>query len=510
MPNPAAAYRVKPVMTFPRLCTIAAVCLTSLCLTSHCWAGPLDDDVARILNNLKLGQAKVGISVVDVSSGETLASHRSAEPLIPASNMKVLTSGAALLTLGPDFVFRTELLATSDSIIIKGAGDPALGDPELLAAATPSLDVDKVLEMLVGAVRKSGPATIREIVVDDRVFDRTYVHPSWPVDQLRNWYCAEVSGVNFHTNVISFFLRPSPDGIGRSPQVSIEPLAPWIEIENKAKTIGKGSQRTRLDRTSDDNRFVLAGDLSIATQDRVTMHEPALFFGKLLADRLSSAGIKVAPSQVRLVSLDERLPAAKAIAVISTPIADVIKRCNNDSHNLYAEALCKRIGNQVTKEPGSWENGTAVVRMLLSEKLGPGAAASTTLADGSGMSRLNAVAPATMSGWLRVLANDEKVSEVLTPSFATVGSGTLKRRFTEIKIRNEVRAKSGYISGVRCLSGYVIHNETGKRVAFSVLVNYGDRDEVDRDALKLHELVVQAIDRHLNRRYDQARPQIGG
>lgn len=504
MPNPVAVCRVTTVMTVSRM--IAGSVLLS---TSVCFAGPLDDDVARIMNGLKLGQAKVGISVVDVTSGESLAAHRSGEALIPASNMKLLSAGAALFTLGPDFVFRTEIQATADSVIIKGSGDPALGDPELLADATPPLDVEKVLETLSGAIRKSGPGTPREIVIDDRVFDRTYVHPSWPVDQLRNWYCAEVSGVNFHTNVISFFLRPSPDGIGRAPQVSIEPAAPWIEIENKAKTIGKGPQRTRLDRLGDDNRFILAGDLSIATQDRVTMHEPAVFFGRLIADRLTSSGTRVNASQVRLVGVDERLPQARTIAVISTPISDVVTRANNDSHNLYAEALCKRVGNHVTKEPGSWENGTAVMRMLLSEKLGPSAASSTTLADGSGMSRLNMVSSATLANWLRVIANDEKVSAVFTPSLATIGTGTLKRRFTEIKIRNEVRAKSGYINGVRCLSGYVIQNDTGKKVAFSVLVNYGDRDEVDREALKLHELVVQAIDRHLNKS-GVPKPQIGG
>lgn len=504
MPNPAAASCVKMVMSTSR---VLASC--ALLTTTACWAGPLDDDVDRIMNGLKLGQSKVGISIVDVSSGDVLASHRAGEPLIPASNMKLLTSGAAILTLGPDFVFRTELQTTAESIIIKGSGDPALGDPELLADATPPLDVDKVIDTLAATVRKSGPSRIHEIIIDDRVFDRTYVHPSWPVDQLRNWYCAEVSGVNFHTNVISFFLRPSPDGIGRAPQVSIEPTAPWIEIENKAKTIGKGPQRTRLDRLGDDNRFILAGDLSIATQDRVTMHEPALFFGRLISDRLTTMGTRVSANQVRLVGLDEHLPQTRTIAVVSTPISDIVTRSNNDSHNLYAESLCKRIGNHVTKEPGSWENGTAVIRMLLSEKLGPAAASSTTLADGSGMSRLNAVAPSTIANWLRVLANDEKASAVFTPSLATIGTGTLKRRFTDIKIRNEVRAKSGYINGVRCLSGYVIQNDTGKRVAFSVLVNYGDRDEVDREALKLHEFVVQAIDRHLNKT-GLPKPQIGG
>ncbi|MBU6414168.1 MAG: D-alanyl-D-alanine carboxypeptidase/D-alanyl-D-alanine-endopeptidase [Planctomycetes bacterium] len=498
---------VTPSHRISRLSRLLAAC--TLLASSTCLAGPLDDDVDRILSSLKMGQAKVGISIVDVSSGDTLAAHRSNDALIPASNMKLLSSGAALFTLGPDFVFRTEVLTTAESIIIKGSGDPALGDPELLADATPPLDVDKVIDTLAGAIRKSGPTSLHQIIMDDRVFDRNYVHPSWPVDQLRNWYCAEVSGLNFHTNVISFFLRPSPDGIGRSPQVSIEPSAPWIEIENKAKTIGKGPQRTRLDRLGDDNRFILAGDLSIATQDRVTMHEPAIFFGRLIADRLTTSGTRVTHSQVRLAGTDERFPQTRTIAVISTPISDIVTRSNNDSHNLYAEALCKRVGNHVTKEPGSWENGTAVMRMLLAEKLGPGAASSTTLADGSGMSRLNAVSASTLANWLRVIGNDERVSAVFTPSLATIGTGTLKRRFTDIKIRNEVRAKSGYINGVRCLSGYVIQNDSGKKVAFSVLVNYGDRDEVDREALKLHELVVQAIDRHLNKT-STPKPQIGG
>jgi D-alanyl-D-alanine carboxypeptidase/D-alanyl-D-alanine-endopeptidase (penicillin-binding protein 4) len=125
------------------------------------------------------------------------------------------------------------------------------------------------------------------------------------------------------------------------------------------------------------------------------------------------------------------------------------------------------------------------------------------------MSRQNSVSSGTLAQWLRVIANDEKCSAVFTPSLATIGTGTLKRRFTDIKIRNQVRAKSGYINGVRCLSGYVIQNDTGKKVAFSVLVNYGERDEVDREALKLHELVVQAIDRHLNKT-SVPKPQIGG
>src|SRR6185295_11686507 len=103
--------------------------------------GSLDDDVSRVLTARKLGMARVGISVIDLETGAALANVNANDPFTPASNMKLLTSGAALLVLGPDFVFRTELIRDGDRLIIRGGGDPALADPIVLKEMEPKLTV---------------------------------------------------------------------------------------------------------------------------------------------------------------------------------------------------------------------------------------------------------------------------------------------------------------------------------------------------------------------------------
>ena len=197
----------------------------------------LNSRIEAAAANYKLAGARVGVSILDLESGRTLADLRSSEAFTPASNMKLLTTGAALIVLGKDFVFRTELILNGTRLVIRGSGDPALGDPFVLEKSTGKPTVDSLVQQLATAVKAAGVSSVSEVIVDDRVFDRQYTHPSWPKDQLDRWYCAEVSGLNFHTNVLSVF--PSPGEVSlRPPLFTLEPAAPWLEIENKAKTVG--------------------------------------------------------------------------------------------------------------------------------------------------------------------------------------------------------------------------------------------------------------------------------
>lgn len=474
-------------------------------------AQELNDEVRAIMGRGKLGaKSKIGVSIVDVDRGTVLASVRASDRFAPASNMKVLTSGAALLTLGPDFAFRTEFVRDNDRLIVRASGDPALADPELLEKMSPRMTVAEVLSKLAGAVAKDGMGAISELIVDDRVFDRQLVEPSWPANQLNRWYCAEVSGLNFHTNVLAVFPRPSPDGVGKPPPFTIQPPAPWISIENKARTSATGQNTTWLSR-SDDNRFQMFGEVRFAAQVPVyvTFHDPAVFFGRVFADALSSAGVtRTEGFRVRVPELTEELPEGKVVAVVRTPIDEVLKRCNKDSHNLYAEALMKRFGHDVTKEPGSWSGGASVIRMLLSERLAPEFAADLNAVDGSGMSRLNQVTPLMMTRWLEMLAKNQSVSDPFINSLATNGEGTLEERFRDARLKNELRAKSGAINGVRCLSGYVI-SPNGKKIAFSVLCNDLE-GEANYNAMRFHEEVVKTIDGYLARREGNTKQKMGG
>ncbi len=198
------------------------------------------------------------------------------------------------------------------------------------------------------------------------------------------------------------------------------------------------------------------------------------------------------------------------LAVVTTQLADILNRCNTDSQNLYAESLLKRVGHDVSGEPGSWSNGAAVARMVLSERLGPATAASTVIADGSGMSRLNRISAETMVRWLESIAEQPTIGETFIKSLATAGNGTLTRRFREHPPLNTLYAKSGAIDGVRCLSGYLVNEPTGRMIAFSVLCNELNTGEASSNAMKLHEQIVRIADEWLTSQINAEATAIGG
>jgi serine-type D-Ala-D-Ala carboxypeptidase/endopeptidase (penicillin-binding protein 4) len=509
---------------------VAAVLLALTLAVLPAAAQELNSRIEAVIANSKLTGAKVGVSVIDLSSGRVLADIRDGTPLIPASNMKVLTSGTALLVLGPEFVFKTELILNGEQLLIRGGGDPALADPAVLDRMSPRMSVEALVGAIASSVKQAGAVRISEVVVDDGIFDRQLVHPTWPRDQLDKWYCAEVSGLNFHTNVLSVFPNPAPEGAGRPPVVLLEPAAPWMQIENRARTTGEGKNSVWLTRDPESNRFTMFGEVRFPTKVpvEITLHEPALLAGQLIAVELLRAGVPVgaaAPAHgkppgreqiqgaigaVRLVG-PEDARSGRTVAAVSTHIRDVLERCNNDSQNLYAECLIKRVGHEVTGEPGSWTNGSSVVRMTLAQHLGAESAASTVVSDGSGMSREDKVSPRTLAKWLDVLQKDTRFGEAFVESLATPGDGTLRRRFSDIKLHSVLRAKSGKLDGVRCLSGYLTDKQSGGRIAFSVMVNDLKEGDQALQALQFHEDVVAIADRWLASQrgpeQKQAKPQ---
>jgi serine-type D-Ala-D-Ala carboxypeptidase/endopeptidase (penicillin-binding protein 4) len=490
-----------PTVRFPRAMLLAAGAVLLLAIPAL--ASDLAGDVRKAVSSTKLGQTKVGVSIIDVASGTSLVSVRAEEQFIPASNMKVLSSGAALLVLGADYHFKTTFTLNDDRLIVTGSGDPAFADPEVLRTMQPATTVEDILTGLVGAVAKAGVTTLREIVLDDRIFDREYVHPSWSKHHLLNAYGSETAGINFHHNIIRYFPRPSPQGPGHAPILNIEPAAPWLSITNKAETVSDSRNTLWMSRPLNSNAITVQGQIGGKQniEKNVTIHDGATFFGRLLAHRLQAAGITVAgpthsqPS-VRLAMPEDVLSGGKTIAIVSTPITDILYRSNAHSENMYAEALLKATGNAVTKEPGSWTNGTVVIRMLLAEKIGPAAAANTIVIDGSGLSRDNRVSPQTFTSWLRVLATSS-ASSTFVNSLARPGEdGTLEKRFRGITLKGKLAAKSGMLNQVRTLSGYLTHPTTNRRLAFSILANdvTGDADQA---VLRLHEEIINLADQWL-------------
>lgn len=500
-------------MTFARRCILLLT--IGFCLIPALAAAQLAAELESIVRRSALGSTGVaGIAVVDLNTGTTIFSHLADRPLAPASNMKLLTSAAAVKILGPDFAFRTELRMTTDGrIVVVGSGDPALADPEVLGDRDPPESADEFLDSFADAVKAK---RINEIIIDDRIFDRELIHPDWPKDQLERWYCAPVQGVNVHANVIAFY--PSPGDADTGPGAGMDPVAPWVELENRAKKISKGRNAVWVQRTESDNRFILRGSIRVPSQTpiEVSLHKPALFLGNLLADRLARSGVLVGdlPSPfkaVRLAAPNESFEFTETpLAVNFTDLPEILHRVNYDSYNLYAECLLKRMGYEVTGEQGSWTNGSSVVRMLIAEKLGPEHAASTIIRDGSGLSRENRIRASTIAQWLRAMYHDDETRPALLNSLPTAKS-KLAQRFRFSTLNNDLYAKTGTINRVRCLSGYIINHETGQGAAFSVLVNGLASGDAVANSKRLHREIVEAIDQNLGQfAMPAAQPALGG
>ena len=455
----------------------------------------LEDRVESAIRSASLGSTEIGISIRDLATGEEIVGIEETEPMIPASNMKLFTSGAALHVLGEDFHFQTSLILEGDTLWVVGGGDPAFGDPMLLEQM--QWNIDNFLDQIIEAVVDSGVRELSSVVVDDRMFDRKHVHPDWPRDQLDKRYCAEVAGLNFGLNVVRIEAAPSKSG-GSPVITSMTPSLPWILPKNEMHSKREKGAVTRIGirRSPGSNNLTAYGRILSPIGADVTISNVPEVFARLLKVRLQAAGIKVGSTRLAEAANDRPRPdgnSVRELLRIRTPLTTVLERCNTNSQNLYAESMLKRIGHENELAPGSWANGSRAVRMVVIDRLGPEHADGIRQSDGSGMSRNNRVTPETVTAWLRSFAQDPELGESFIESLADPEkTGTLKGRFEGLPSDIAFACKTGYINGVSCLSGVVTDSEGGG-YAFSVLCNQIPSRVPIRSAKKLQESVVDLL-----------------
>ncbi len=493
--NRHATFRYAPLSPARLFLSLAAMCV----IAASAAAASLQVEIEDAIKRASLGEATIAISVRDTEDDDALVAFNATTPMSVASNMKLLTSGAALHVLGSDFQFRTQMQWDGRRLVIVGDGDPAFGDPELLermaTADTPGLSIEQFIELWIDAVTSAGITSIDEIIIDDRIFDREYFHPSWPADQLNRRYCAEVAGLNLHLNVLHVF--PAPHS-GTRPEIrAVRPNAPWISMQNRAtaRTGVDESNTAWISRPPDSNTMTLYGNVRFTYQIPVpvTFHDPPQFFADLMADRLRSAGVTVQTARPAKTN-DDAAEGTVIGPVVATPIATVLKRCNQDSVNLYAEAMLKRIGHELTNQPGSWEHGSTILRHVVLDRLhDPSLVSSLIVSDGSGLSRDNRVTAETFTAWLCSFYNDKSLGPVYLDSLAEAGiSGTLTKRFRNTDLFGAtVRGKTGYIDSVSTMSGFVTMPD-GRCRSFSILVNGFKRGQLWR-AKDMQERIVALI-----------------
>jgi D-alanyl-D-alanine carboxypeptidase/D-alanyl-D-alanine-endopeptidase (penicillin-binding protein 4) len=480
---------------------VALACL-ACCLLAHSAAASVESEVAEVLRDRLLRRAMVGIEVLKLGSkpGDTkpIFQRDADAPLVPASNLKLVTTSAALDRLGPDFRFRTALVLHGEDLVLIGDGDPSFGDQDYLKRF--GWDVTTVFADWASHLKKQNPPRIRDVIVDDGIFDESFFHPHWPANQADAKYCAQVGGMNLNANLVFFIVQPGAPGALVS--YTLDPPTAYLAIQNACVTGGENA--IVVSRQAGTNNVVLRGQTPSRGIAHVaaTVNDPPMYAAAVVAESIAAAGMKPAGGVRRDRSQREEFlknGAAggwKVVGVHETPLATVLARCNKDSVNLYAECLCKRLGHEATHSAGSWEKGTAAVGAFLKRIGLP--ESQWKLDDGSGLSKDNRVSPHCLT---QVLAHDFHAPgrELFMSSLSVAGvDGTLEDRFKRSDLRQRIFGKSGFVEGVSTLSGF-LKTRDGEWYVFSIMINgipHGSNSEIKL----LQERIVRAIDADASRR----------
>jgi D-alanyl-D-alanine carboxypeptidase/D-alanyl-D-alanine-endopeptidase (penicillin-binding protein 4) len=426
--------------------------------------GISDAELAQRINKIVARQegSEYSIHVVEPNSGTVIFSHNARKPMLPASNMKVVTTAAALRYLGPDFEYKTKVGLQNGTLIVIGGGDPLLGDRG--TDDRYGRQGGWIFEKIVQALKEQGVAEVNDIVIDTTVFDDQRVHPSWPPKDYNKWYACEICGLNFNDNCIEV----TASNLGDSVAISIEPRTSFVQFVNEVEPVTGGDTAIGANRTQQPNKITLFGKCRNKEGPfRVAIEQPAAFFGFCLAENLVRAGITPKGRLVeRAVNQDAGFT---PVVEFTTPIADCLRRANTDSLGLAAEALLKTIDahGKPDGKNGSWAGGRERIAKFLSGLGIP--SEEFVIDDGSGLSRQDRLTTSAISKILLDLYRG-KNWELFQGSLAVGGEdGTIDKYFGEARYRGWVRAKTGYISGVRALSGVCL-TDTGPYI-FSILSN---------------------------------------
>jgi serine-type D-Ala-D-Ala carboxypeptidase/endopeptidase (penicillin-binding protein 4) len=415
-----------------------------------------------------------GVHLVSLATGQTLYRHGAEQAFMPASTLKVITGAAALTLLGADFRYQTRFSATGTvragvlqgDLVIRGSGDPTLsgrfgGDPRApIRAWADSLRARGITRVAGG------------IVGVDSAFVGPTLGSGWAWDDLPAAYSAEVGALQFNEGALE--LQVIPGAIGSPAIVLLEPFTQYVPVLNQTITAPPGATaRLEISRDPRTPAITVSGVVPADTPavvQRLAIRGPTDFFLAVARETLREAGVVVEGQALAVNDWPElRNPALETplFTHLSPSLREILPAVLRPSQNQIAETLLRTLGRERGGE-GSARAGVAVVDSLLRAWELP--VQSFRMADGSGLSRYSLLTPELLSAVL-VRMSTHPEWELWSSSLPIAGqTGTLANRMRDPPLAGRVHAKTGTLTGVRGLSGY-LRTEAGETLVFTFLVN---------------------------------------
>jgi len=443
-------------------------------------------DLDRIFDDPILARALVGVRVESLARPGVIYERHASSLVIPASNLKLFTLAASAERLGWDFRFETRLEAAGaiaggtlhGDLVVVGGGDPSI--------ASQDFGPSPMFGEWADALKHAGVTRIDgRIVGDDRVFDQATLGAGWAWDYLADGYAAPVGGLSYNENVAVVRVWPGA-AAGDPARIDLSPPGHGLELTNAIKT-GDASSETTIDlaRLPGSARLTIAGSVpaggKVVTRT-ASIDNPTKFFVEALRLALADRGVTTTGGAWDLDDLSE--PPAGARRVIATrqsePLSALAGYWLKVSQNFYAETYFKTLG-RTPGQPGTAEGGRRAVRDVMTSWGVP--ADSFVMNDGSGLSRYDYVTAGGIVTLLRHVWEDPKLRGPFVAALPVAGhDGTLSSRMKGTVLDANVEAKTGTISNVRSLSGY-LETAAHEKLVFSMIVNHFTASDAAIDAI---------------------------
>ena len=411
--------------------------------------------IEEIINRPELARSRWGIEIQTLE-GESLYSLNGDKFFTPASSAKLLVSAAALLELGADYRIKTPVYSagnspTLTSLRLKGQGDPTI--------------TTQSLKNIVHQLQAKGVERIENLIIDNSYFDSSAINPTWEWLDVHSYFATAVNSTILNQNTVTLTLFPQQVGESVKYSWSDAIAANQWQVVNEAVT-GEADIEYDVELDGDLGRplLQLRGELAVNEPPDVwdlAVVDPALYFLESLRSHLNRAGIDIQRGTV-VDRPDENESETELTAIYSPPLRHILAEINQASNNLYAEALGKVLAKELAVETAT----EAVELGLMEIGIEP---EEYVLVDASGLSRQNLITPQTLVKILRLMTQTSQ-SESYRQSLAVVGEGTLKRRFVNTSVAGNIWAKTGTLTGVGALAGYLTSKEAST-IVFSILVN---------------------------------------
>ena len=431
-----------------------------------------------------LKQASWGVVVLDAVSGNTLAAHQPELLLTPASVLKLAVTFPAWKTLGPSFRFKTRLeadmLPEMDSVVhghvyITGNGDPSFASPRL-----EKCNEESVFARFASSLMRHGIKRINGTVLGDgTAWQGDFMASQWLWSDIGNYYASGSCALNYHENYYTLLFQ-SGNRIGEPAKIGeIDPAIQGLEFSNTVTTAapGTGDQVIIYGAPYDLKRYA-RGTVPLDKEPfkvKGSIPDPGLACAQAFQRYLSLKNIEVANAAntiEHLVRNGNYINKNRLLldSIESPPLSEIIGLVHEKSINLYAESLLRKLGETLNSSAEE-SQGIAAVKKFWEQKNVD--LTGFQMYDGCGLSPLNKVSCTQLAKMLvQVFRDPERIAFIETMNEGGQ-TGNLKTLFKGTAAEGNLRAKSGYMKGVRSYAGFTA-NRTGRNLIFCVIVNnYG-------------------------------------